>query len=73
MIHGNMIEKIKYDIMLGEDTVNDHNNIGFLMKLGYCFRTFKLIILILNISYFFGIIFMIIAEVSREYGDIESE
>jgi len=43
------------------------------MKLGHCFRIFKLVILILNVSYFFGIIFMIIAEVSREYGDIESE
>jgi len=70
MIHGNMIEKIKYDIMLGEDTVNDHNNIGFLMKLGYCFRTFKLIILILNISYFFGIIFMIIADTGKTIANI---
>ena len=61
-----MIEKIKYDIMLAEDTINDHNNIGFLMKLGHFFRVFKLVILILNISYFFGIIFMIVAELARD-------
>jgi len=65
-----MIEKIKYDLALAEDTDNDHNNIGFLMKLGHCFRTFKLVILILNISYFFGIIFMIIADTGRAIANI---
>jgi len=68
-----MIKKIKFDIMLAEDTITDNNNIGFLMIIGHFFRTLKLVIMIFNISYFFGITFMIIAEISKDLSDKYSD
>jgi len=54
---------ISKDPAIGEDTISDHNNIEFLLKTGYIIKTFKLIIIILNTSYFVGILFMVISDV----------
>ena len=44
--------------------VSDHNNIEALMGISNFVRVSKLILIILNISYFFGIIFYIVADFS---------
>ena len=51
--------------MLGEDTISDHNNIEFLLKTSYMLKILKLVIIILNTSYFVGILFIIISDMSR--------
>ena len=71
--------KMEYDIdndpLLGEDTISDHNNIEFKMKIRNLLKIFKLVLIMFNVSYFVGIIFMIFAEVtmaiSTELGDID--
>ena len=56
-----MLIKIKNDPLLAEDTISDHNNVGFLMKTGHGLKIFKLVIVIITTSYFVGILFMIVA------------
>ena len=60
--------KIEYDIdnnpLLGEDTISDNNNIEFLMRVSNVLKILKLVMIILNTSYFVGILFMIYAEVT---------
>ena len=73
--------KIEYDIennpLIGEDTISDHNNIEFMMKIGNVLRILKLVMIILNTSYFVGIFFMIFAEVtmaiSKLLGDTDQD
>ena len=60
-------ERIKTDHVLGEDMLNDNNNIEFLIKLGYFFKTLKLVLVILTISYFVGILWLIICQLNIEY------
>ena len=48
-------KKIESDPLIGEDKINDHNNIEFIMITGYIFATLKLVIIILNCSYFLGL------------------
>jgi len=72
------IEKeIERNPTIGEDTVTDHNNIEYLLKIGYALKIFKLVLVILNTSYFVGIIFLIIADVSitlaYHLGDTDQE
>lgn len=50
-------QRIKDDPLIGEDKVNDHNNIEFIMVTGYIFATLKLVIIILNCSFFLGLMF----------------
>jgi len=62
---------------IGEDTVTDHNNIEYLLKIGYALKIFKLVLVILNTSYFVGILFLIIADISMslayDLGNIDQE
>ena len=62
-----MQEKIETDHILAEDVLNDNNNIEFLMKLSYFFKTLKLVCVILTISYFVGILWLIICQLNIEY------
>ena len=68
-------EEIQNDPAIGEDTVTDHNRIESIMKIGYALKIFKLVLVILNTSYFVGIMFMIMADVSMklayDLGDID--
>ena len=61
--------------MLGEDVLEDHNKIEALLKTMYMLRILKLIVILLNMSYFFGIIFMIVADlfmrIAYELGDTD--
>ena len=61
--------RMEYNIaqnpLLGEDTISDHNNVEFLLKASHILKIFKLILIILNTSYFVGIVFMIISDACR--------
>jgi hypothetical protein len=48
---------------IGEDIINDHNGITEIVQVNYCLRTFKLIIIIFNISYFLGMLWFIFADI----------
>ena len=77
----NSINKIKEEIQnnpaIGEDTITDHNRIEQIMKVSYALKIFKLVLIILNTSYFVGIMFMIMADFSMsgayEVGDLDQE
>jgi len=60
------LSKIEADPTLGEDTLTDHNNVNFLMNVSHSMKIVELVILILNISYFVGILFMIVAELNMK-------
>ena len=59
-----MTMKMKNDPLIAEDTLQDHNSFDFLMKWNHGLQIFKLVIVIINISYFVGIVFMLVAEVN---------
>ena len=54
---------------LAEDTNVDNNNISFLITLNSLFRILKLVIVILNISYFLGFFWFILTDLLTEYED----
>jgi len=59
------LKKIEMDELVGEDKLNDHNNIELLMNAKQFMKTFKLMILIMSFSYFIGIFWMIYCEVEE--------
>ena len=58
--------KIKYDPSIAEDNLDDHNNIVFILVVGYLFKTLKLIVIIMNISYFLGMFWLTFCFSTRE-------
>ena len=68
-----MKDKIKDDPLLAEDTLTDHNNVDFLINMGNGLKIFKLVVVILNITYFIGISFMIISEVNMTIARMNSQ
>lgn len=58
--------KIKNDPNVGEDTLNDHNNIEEIMLTGYTLKTLKLVIIILNLSYFLGLVWIIFCKLTEK-------
>jgi hypothetical protein len=58
---------IKQNPIVGEDKENDHNNIEGLMLTGYLLKTLKLVIIILNFSYFLGLIWLIFCEITTDF------
>jgi len=58
--------KIKNDPNVGEDTINDHNNIEEIMLTGYTLKTLKLVIIILNLSYFLGLVWIIFCKLTEK-------
>ena len=65
--------KISNDPLLAEDTISDHNNVDFLMNMTHTLKILELIILILNITYFLGITFMIVAELNMTIAHLLDE
>lgn len=57
---------IEHDPDLAENQDIDNNNIELLMKIGYGLKTLKLAIVIFNISYFMGIIWLIYCDFTRD-------
>jgi len=49
---------------MGEDINEDHNKIEVLLKTSYGLKIFKLVVILLNMSYFVGFIFMISSDLS---------
>ena len=60
-----MQEKVKKDPVLAEDIVTDHNGIELLLFIRYSFTTFRLILTIFNISFFVGMFWNILCELSQ--------
>jgi hypothetical protein len=60
------VERIKSDPEFGEDTEKDNNNISTLIMIGSSLKIILLIIIILNISYFLGIIWFIFCDLSNQ-------
>ena len=58
---------IKKDPLLGEDTSQDHNQIEMLLYVKYLIRTLKLILIILNFSYFLGMFWLIISRWNEHF------
>jgi len=59
-----MAEIIENDKELAEDTTQDNNNIEFIMKFGFFLKTLKLIIVIINSSYFMGVFWLIYCQIT---------
>lgn len=55
---------MKEDPLIGEDTITDHNDVEKLLAFKYFLKFVKLIILISNLSYFLGMGWLIICEIS---------
>ena len=52
-------EKMKNDQEVASDQLNDHNGLFKQLMIGYFLRIFKLIIVMMNISYFIGLFYLI--------------
>jgi len=61
-----MEERIKKDPDLGEDKLNDHNNIVYNIYLGNFLATTKLVIIIFNISFFMGVFWLVFCDLTRD-------
>lgn len=61
-----MEKQIEEDPIFAEDYINDHTNIERLLFISYGIKTIKLIILIMNISYFVGMIWLIYSEITMD-------
>ena len=64
---------IENDPVLAEDIEVDNNCISILITLNNLFRILKLVIIILNISYFLGFAWFILTDLLTEYDTIEME
>jgi len=67
------LDKIEADPELAEDTISDHNNVDFLMNTTHCLKITELVVIILNISYFVGILFLIVSQVNLRIGRLIDE
>ncbi len=59
-----MEKMIKTNYKLAEDMDQDNNQIENLMIVNYLLKTFKLIIIIINISFFLGMFWLIYCDVT---------
>ena len=72
-IHLYSVEKaILKDPRIGEDTLSDHNKILVLLTTGFIMKIILMILVIFNVSFFFGIFFLIIAEVTMTIAEMEN-
>jgi hypothetical protein len=61
--------KIEKDPMIDENTLVDNNSIDILMNIKYFLETFKLVLIIFNVSYFTGIIWIIFCDCMESMRD----
>jgi len=66
MCYSHLAKLIAQDKRIGENQDIDRNNIEFLMKVGYGLKTMKLAIIIFNISYFVGILWLIFCDFTTD-------
>ena len=50
---------------LGEDIEQDHNQIINLLYIHYGFKTMKLVVIIFNLSYFLGMLWIVVCDVTH--------
>lgn len=55
------------DPELANDIDQDNTNIGQILAISYTLKTFKLVVIILNISYLCGIMFYVLAEFVEDF------
>ena len=58
--------KIKKDPNIGADNDHDHNGIHFIIKVNYGFKIFKLLLMIINITYFIALFWYIYSELGNK-------
>jgi uncharacterized protein with PQ loop repeat len=51
----------------GEDMNEDHNQIVNLLYIHYSLRTLKLVVIIFNLVYFLGMLWIIFCDVTHQY------
>lgn len=56
---------IQNDPDLAENSDLDNNNIMLILMISYFFKTFKLVIIILTVSYFIGIMWFIFCDLTK--------
>ena len=61
---------IKKDPLLGEDTTQDHNKVETLLLVKYIIRTLKLVLIILNLSYFLGLGWLSMCDTVKYFSEI---
>lgn len=62
-----MLLKIEKDPLIDENSLVDNNSIDYLMNIKYFLETFKLVLVIFNVSYFIGIFWMIYCDCMDKY------
>ena len=67
MLRDRLLIKIEKDPLIDENTLVDNNNIDILMNIKYFLETFKLVLVIFNVSYFTGIIWIIFCDFMDRY------
>ena len=72
MHKSNIEREIQKDPRIGEDTLSDHNSIVLLMISGHMIKITEIILIIFNISFFVGIFFLMVADLSHTFIDIEN-
>jgi hypothetical protein len=59
--------KIEADPRIDDDVMLDNNSIDLVMNIRYALETFKLILVIINVSYFTGIVWMIFCDFMNKW------
>lgn len=55
------------DASFGENMDEDNTNIEMLLNISYCFKTFRVIMIIINISYFIGMFWLSFIDIVDAY------
>jgi hypothetical protein len=70
--YGNKLNKVVEDPELAENIDIDQNKIMTIILVSYMFKILRLIILIILVSYFLGIVFYIICDITRGFESVEA-
>ena len=61
-----VLRKIQNDSSLANNTLINQNKIELITTIGYALKTFKLVLVIGNVSYFLGVFWMIFYQISED-------
>ena len=67
LFNNRLVNIIKSDPELAENSDLDNNNIMLILMISYFFKTFKLVVIILTVSYFIGIFWYIFCDLTKPY------
>lgn len=57
------MKKMEEDPSYADNMLEDHSNIEFLLNMSYLFKTLRLVIMILSVSFFIGMFFFIYIDI----------